>query len=64
MDGDGDADVLSSSFNDDTIAWFRQENVSDPNNPNTDGDLLLDGFEFSNGFDPFTAGKRGPFRAD
>jgi hypothetical protein len=27
LDGDGDADVLSASFNDDKIAWY--ENLTD-----------------------------------
>ena len=58
MDGDGDVDVLSASsqYNTtDTIAWYKQEGVSDPNEPDTDADGLLDGAEVANaalGYNP------------
>src|SRR5437667_10690435 len=30
VDGDGDTDVLSASFNDDTIAWYENNGASPP----------------------------------
>ena len=30
VDGDGDIDVLSASFNDDTIAWYESDGASPP----------------------------------
>ncbi|MCI0636227.1 MAG: IPTL-CTERM sorting domain-containing protein, partial [Actinobacteria bacterium] len=58
VDGDGDTDVLSASFLDDTIAWYEQLNVADPLDPDSDDDGLLDGFEVANAFDPLTPGEQ------
>nr|WP_257469951.1 FG-GAP-like repeat-containing protein [Prochlorococcus marinus] len=30
MDGDGDLDIISASFNDDTIAWYENNGAADP----------------------------------
>jgi surface protein len=30
IDGDGDMDIISASFNDDTIAWYENNGASDP----------------------------------
>jgi hypothetical protein len=30
MDGDGDMDIVSASYNDDTIAWYENDGASDP----------------------------------
>ena len=30
MDNDGDMDILSASYNDDTIAWYENDGVADP----------------------------------
>ena len=30
MDGDGDMDIVSASFNDDTIAWYENNGAADP----------------------------------
>ena len=30
MDGDGDLDIVSSSFGDDTIAWYENDGAADP----------------------------------
>ena len=30
MDGDGDMDIISASFNDDTIAWYENNGAADP----------------------------------
>ena len=30
MDGDGDMDIISASYNDDTIAWYENNGASDP----------------------------------
>ena len=30
MDGDGDLDIVSASFNDDTIAWYENDGAADP----------------------------------
>jgi len=30
MDGDGDLDIVSASFDDDTIAWYKNDGASDP----------------------------------
>ena len=30
LDGDGDLDLLSASFNDDTIAWYENDGAADP----------------------------------
>ena len=30
MDGDGDMDIVSASYNDDTIAWYENNGASDP----------------------------------
>ena len=30
MDADGDLDIVSASFNDDTIAWYENDGASDP----------------------------------
>ncbi|MEX2205694.1 MAG: FG-GAP-like repeat-containing protein [Myxococcota bacterium] len=59
VDGDGDADALSASFFDDKIAWYAQQNVADPLDPDSDDDGLLDGFEVTYGFDPLLAGEQG-----
>jgi hypothetical protein len=48
LDGDGDIDVLSATSR---IAWYEQLNT-DPFDPDTDDDGLLDGFEVANGIDP------------
>lgn len=45
LDGDGDQDVVSASVDDDTIAWYEQLNVADPNLADTDGDGVQDGLE-------------------
>ncbi len=55
VDGDGDLDVLSASVNDDKIAWYENESVADPLDPDSDDDGLLDGFEVAHGFDPLGA---------
>ena len=55
LDGDGDLDILSSSSNDDEISWYEQLNVSDPLDPDSDDDNLLDGFEVTYGLDPLDA---------
>ena len=53
VDGDGDRDVLSASVGDDKIAWYRNENVADPLDPDSDDDGLLDGAEVNvHGTDP------------
>ncbi|MCA9249794.1 MAG: FG-GAP repeat protein [Phycisphaerales bacterium] len=50
LDGDGDADVLSASYDDDTIAWYanigydcNRNRVPDDCEIDTDGDGLIDG---------------------
>ena len=44
LDGDGDPDVLSGSFNDDKIAWYENPGTN-PLDPDTDDDGLSDGDE-------------------
>jgi hypothetical protein len=44
LDGDGDADALSASDFDDTIAWYENPGT-DPLDPDSDADGLLDGEE-------------------
>jgi len=44
LDGDGDPDVLSASYRDDTIAWYENPGTN-PLDPDTDGDGLSDGDE-------------------
>ncbi len=55
LDGDGDADLLSNLGG--GVGWHRNPNT-DPLNPDTDGDGLLDGFEVANGFDPGSGGEQ------
>jgi hypothetical protein len=65
VDGDGDLDVLSASSNDDTIAWYPQREVSDPLDPDSDGDGLLDGAEVNSfGTDPLDADTDGDGMSD
>ena len=52
LDGDGDPDLIVASINDDTVAWYRNLNTADPNDPDSDDNGLLDGFEIDYGFDP------------
>ena len=52
VDGDGDIDVLSSSFNDDKIAWY--ENLSPVGIVNNDTRIIPDEYKlFSNYPNPF-----------
>ncbi|MGH0028316.1 MAG: FG-GAP-like repeat-containing protein [Myxococcota bacterium] len=51
LDGDGDADVVSASEEDDTVAWYANPGT-DPEDPDSDDDGLLDGFEDLYGLDP------------
>ena len=44
LDGDGDRDVLSASNDDDKVAWYENPGTN-PRDPDTDGDGLLDGDE-------------------
>ena len=30
MDGDGDMDIVSASYSDDTIAWYENNGAADP----------------------------------
>ena len=30
MDGDGDLDIVSASFNDDTVAWYENDGAANP----------------------------------
>jgi hypothetical protein len=56
LDGDGDLDVLAGwevGTSSSTTSWFEQLNVADPTDPDTDGDLMLDGFEVDAGLDPY-----------
>jgi len=52
VDGDGDTDVLSSWFLDDTIAGYSQTNVANPLDSDSDDDGLLDGPELTLGTNP------------
>ncbi len=36
MDGDGDMDIVSASYNDDTIAWYKNDGAADPSWAATD----------------------------
>jgi len=52
-DVDGDGDLVSGSSLDDAIAWRENLNNSDPLDPDSDDDGLLDGFEINFGFNPY-----------
>ena len=43
MDGDGDLDIVSASFNDDTIAWYENDGAADPSWTAADIDTNVDG---------------------
>ena len=43
MDNDGDMDILSASYNDDTIAWYENDGASDPSWTAADIDTNADG---------------------
>jgi hypothetical protein len=57
LDGDGDRDLLSASEDDDTIAWYENPGT-DPLDPDSDQDGLLDGYEVQYEFDPNRAGEQ------
>ncbi len=59
LNGDGATDVISSSEYDYQRLWYRQLNVADPLDPDSDDDGLLDGFEVTYGFNPLVAGEQG-----
>ena len=42
MDGDGDMDILSASYNDDTIAWYENDGNADPTFTASDIDTSAD----------------------
>ena len=43
MDGDGDMDIVSASYNDDTIAWYENNGAADPSWTATDIATSADG---------------------
>ena len=58
LDGDGDQDIVLAAASLDRVFWLSQIGLSEPDNPDTDGDGLLDGFEVSYDFDPRTPGEQ------
>ena len=48
IDGDGDLDIVSASFNDDTIAWYENDGANDPTLTAVDIATTADGARFNN----------------
>jgi len=59
LDRDGILDLVAVLQDSDEIVWYEQRNESDPLNPDTDGDGLLDGFEVTYGLAPLDSDQEG-----
>ena len=64
VDRDGDTDILSAAVSLGVVAWYEQQNVGDPLDPDSDDDGMLDGFEVAHGFDPLDPDQDSDDRVD